>query len=236
MIEGERAPTPGRVFGIALATTLAVVALSRGLPADHAGTGVSFAFLAVTYWLVLRSDKPDVIERFGLSFGGLFLPRALEPKRLLADAWHAVRAALALALVFFPPFWIGWWVWWRPGQAFHFAPLSVDQWVGQLVVVALPEEIFYRGYLQTAFDRIWPPSWSVLGARLGPSLVVTSLIFALGHLLTEAHPNRLAVFFPALLFSWLRAKTGGVGASIVFHALCNLFASHLAESYGLGRP
>jgi hypothetical protein len=57
-----------------------------------------------------------------------------------------------------------------------------------------------------------------------------------GHLLTEIHPSRLAVFFPALLFGWLRARTSGVGAPLALHALFNLFASYLAQSYRLGVP
>jgi hypothetical protein len=74
----------------------------------------------------------------------------------------------------------------------------------------------------------------VLGVRVGPGLLVASAIFAVGHVLTEVHPNRLAVFFPALIFGWLRAKTGGIGASLLFHAACNVFASFLLRSYGLG--
>ena len=51
--------------------------------------------------------------------------------------------------------------------------------------------------------------------------------------MTEPHPARLAVFFPALLFGWLRARTGGIGASVVFHALCNLFSATLARGYAV---
>jgi membrane protease YdiL (CAAX protease family) len=43
------------------------------------------------------------------------------------------------------------------------------------------------------------------------------------------------VFFPALVFGWLRSRTRGVGAGLVFHALCNLFASYLSQSYGFSR-
>jgi membrane protease YdiL (CAAX protease family) len=43
---------------------------------------------------------------------------------------------------------------------------------------------------------------------------------------------RLAVFFPALLFGWLRARTGGIGASVLFHASCNLYALLLGRGYG----
>jgi hypothetical protein len=121
-------------------------------------------------------------------------------------------------------------------------PFSVDalapvwsELPGQLLVVALPEEAFFRGYLQTALDDKWRPRWTLLGARLGPSAIVTSAVFAAGHVLTEPHLGRLAVFFPALLFSWLRVKTGGIGAPIAFHVLCNVFASTLGYGYGVTR-
>jgi CAAX protease family protein len=63
----------------------------------------------------------------------------------------------------------------------------------------------------------------------------SSALFALGHLCTEFNAARLAVFFPSLVFGFLRARTGGVGAGLVFHALCNLFASYLGQSYGFPR-
>jgi membrane protease YdiL (CAAX protease family) len=59
------------------------------------------------------------------------------------------------------------------------------------------------------------------------------MIFAAGHLATVQVPARLAVFFPALLFGWLRARTGGVGASVFFHATCNLYSLVLGRGYGL---
>ena len=31
----------------------------------------------------------------------------------------------------------------------------------------------------------------------------------------------------------LRARTGGIGAGVLFHACCNLYSSILAESFGL---
>ena len=38
--------------------------------------------------------------------------------------------------------------------------------------------------------------------------------------------------FPSLVFGWLRARTEGVGASIAFHASCNLFSATLLQAYG----
>lgn len=103
----------------------------------------------------------------------------------------------------------------------------------QLVVVALPEEAFFRGYLQTALDRAWGRQIEVLGAKVGPALLVSSAIFAVGHFATIPNPARFAVFVPSLLFGWLRARTGGVGAGIAFHAMCNLLSEGLARGSGL---
>src|SRR5690606_1171881 len=36
-----------------------------------------------------------------------------------------------------------------------------------LFAVALPEEVFHRGYLMGALDRAWPPKGTILGAKLG---------------------------------------------------------------------
>src|SRR5690606_34118321 len=147
----------------------------------------------------------------------------------------ALAVAAVAALVTFPPFFAGYVFWNAPEGPFVPAPLPglETDVLGQLLGVALPEEAFFRGYLQTAFDRVLPPRRRVLGAPLGAGLVLSSALFAVGHLLTAPDPGRLAVFFPSLVFGFLRARTGGIGAAVLFHAACNLFASYLGQSYGL---
>src|SRR5262249_24351134 len=110
---------------------------------------------------------------------------------------------------------------------------AANQILGQFVIIALPEEAFYRGYLQSRLDDVWAPRWRVLGASIGPGLLVASAVFALGHIATLRQPPRVAVFFPSLLFGWLRARTGGVGASVAFHAMCNVFSDILGRGYGV---
>ncbi len=101
----------------------------------------------------------------------------------------------------------------------------------QLLVVALPEELFYRGYLQTSWSRGAPGrSVAVLGARLGAGFLWTQLLFAIGHLVMF-QPWRLATFLPALWFGWLRERTGGLAAPVVAHALSNLFIQTLEASF-----
>ena len=143
--------------------------------------------------------------------------------------------ALLFAAIFFPPFWLGYRWWWQVDQPLQLVlPAEYGSRVmGQLLVIALPEEAFFRGYLQSALDGAWPKKRRILGAEVGWGLVVSAAIFAVGHVLTIPHPARLAVFFPALLFGWMRARTGGIGASVLFHAMCNLLSSLLAGGYGL---
>jgi membrane protease YdiL (CAAX protease family) len=101
----------------------------------------------------------------------------------------------------------------------------------QLLAVALPEELFYRGWMQTSWRRAVPGAGvTVLGARLGPGFLATQALFALGHLATF-QPWRLGTFFPGLLFGWLRERTGGLAAPVFLHALSNLFLRVLEVSF-----
>jgi len=191
----------------------------------------------VSYALVAQNADTDRIRYFGLSFGGLFEPMAIDWRRVLRDTVTATLGALAIAAIVFPPFLIGFIGWWKPAAGFHAATWRpvLDDAPGQLLMVALPEEAFYRGYLQTSLDAQWKSRWRLFGGHLSPGVVVASTIFALGHLLTEPNPSRLAVFFPSLLFGWLRTRTKGVGAGIVFHTLCNLYSAYLGRSFGVFR-
>ena len=171
-------------------------------------------------------------SEFGLSLGGLLEPGELSATRLLRSALGALFYALAAALIIYPFFWFGFRIWWKV-EAFHAAPLGpvVSDALGQLLVIALPEEAFYRGYLQTSLERDLGKTISIFGTRVGWGIVLTSAIFAVGHLFTELNPARLAVFFPSLVFGFLRARTRGIGASMTFHAMCNLFSAYLLHSY-----
>jgi membrane protease YdiL (CAAX protease family) len=109
----------------------------------------------------------------------------------------------------------------------HFALTALNQ----LVVVAIPEEIFFRGYLLVRLERVWRPTRRLWGAPVGMALLVSSALFALGHLVTVPNPQRLAVFFPALVFGWMRGRTGSIAAGATFHALCNIVSDVLHTSY-----
>lgn len=220
-------------LGYSALVTLIAGASTLWLPGNWSANLVGMLFFAGTYVLVLRRDVATIADH-GLSMGGLFEPEPLSLSRMAADSLRAVAWAGALALVFLPTFAIGYAWWWQPRQSYHFtlgeSPFS--DLVTQVVAVALPEEMFYRGYLQSELEKTWPPVTSGPLRGVSWALVITSAVFALGHLVTIPHAARLAVFFPSLAFGWLRTRTGGIGASVLFHAACNLFALNLGRGYG----
>lgn len=209
-------------------------------PAMHGATVVAIVFLTFTFSLCLRGDEAQI---YGLSLGGLMDRSPIDAKRLLGDTATAVKWALGVSAVVLPLFGWGFAFWYEPDLDFSWARVGatydakttgtfVDLCLGHLLVVALPEEAFFRGYVQSALDERWGTPHFLLGARVGWAFVATSALFALGHLLATPYPARLAVFFPSLLFGWLRNRTGGIGASVLFHAICNVVAAVLAAGYG----
>ena len=210
-----------------------VTAASAFLPDRYVATAVGFLFLGATWALVWRGDDARV-ERSGLALGGVVLPGPLDGRRMGRSVGTALLWALVFAAITFVPFFLGWRTFWHAKGTFG---LHVNAWdtlnevFGQLVIIALPEEAFYRGYLQSRLDEAFPSRVKLFGASVGPALIVTSVIFALGHFATIREPARLAVFFPSLAFGWLRARTGGIGASVTFHASCNIFSELLGKGY-----
>jgi hypothetical protein len=220
-----------RPLCITAGVTALVALLSHALPGEWQSTGVGLCLLVATYVLVLRHDA-STIRHHGLALAGIFEPVPLEPRRILRaigmSSWHALLAAL----VFFPLFWLGFILWWRPARDFSWPPSpAAEALLTQVLGIAMPEEMFYRGYAQTALDD--GSQWRVrlLGAEVGAGLILGSIVFALGHVATTGQPARLSVFFPSLVFAWLRARTRGIGAAVAFHAACNIFSAFLTEAY-----
>lgn len=90
-------------------------------------------------------------------------------------------------------------------------PPLVEFLFRQALLIALPEEVFFRGYLYDAFeDRKWEP------------VLASSLLFAAGHLVIHASWYRVLTFFPGLLLGGARKFSGNIYVPILLHLLFNL--------------
>jgi len=223
-------PRPGRlplevaaVFAGQLALVAGLVQLDRVFSLGgylHALVGLVFVFLPV---IVLdRRGKP--YRRYGLTFG--------TPAGVGIDLLFVVGAAA----ICFPPIVLGAPTFWGIGdRVYEFAWPEGYPGVAlsHLLVVALPEEFFYRGYLMGRLDDIFRGRINLLGARVGVGLLLQAALFAIGHFLVDLNPQRLGVFFPALAFGWLRARRGTIVAPVAFHAAANVFMEVFRAGYGL---
>lgn len=148
---------------------------------------------------------------------------------------RSIGWCLLLAAIVFPLIEIG--DRWFQGQFFHRHYVGghydglLKAGLFQFLLVAIPEEFFYRGYMQTMFNRIWGKPARLLGTAVGWALPFTCFLFALSHSMIVLRWWHFSIFFPALAFGWLREKTGAITAGALFHALCNVYSLWAAMNY-----
>ncbi len=208
------------VFVVQLILIVVLVQADRiiGLGGNlHVLVGVVFILLPI---IVLdRTGKP--YARYGFALG----------KPHIDLLWMLGAVVLLFPpIAFFAPY-----VWGMGDTHFRFVvpegyPSAI---VMHFLVVAVPEEIFYRGYLLGRLDDIFPKRKRILGAEVGVGLLIQAVFFSLGHFLVDFNPGRLAVFFPALAFGWLKAKRKTLGAPILFHGASNVFMELFRAGIGL---
>jgi CAAX protease family protein len=228
------------VFGGVTVFCAALYWIGMGVPFIKANLGGFFAlaFLAVPVWLLDKRREP--LARYGIDWhplgrglvwgvgstvvllGGFMViyvlyfgaacgdgPELLGPLGRRCDRWCGGLNQMTLSLP----------------KGFWLAALS------QVVVVAIPEEVFYRGYLMGRLERAWPAKRFLWGAPLGWALVAQAALFGLGHFLVDLNPLRLAVAIPALLFGLLRSWSGSIVAPVIFHVSANLLMSVVDRSF-----
>jgi membrane protease YdiL (CAAX protease family) len=233
---------------VAIAT--AVLGALRGVPwaGDVVSLGIAAIFLGTALGMARR--VPGGAARMGIELGGLLdPPETADPRpagplglydlartlrAALPDAMRESAFALGVCAIVFPPFVVAFWLWHGPSHPFawHLAPDFASFVVSQFVLVGLPEEALFRGYVQTRLGDRFTHTTRVLGADVSlPALGIQAALFAIVHLATEPSAEKLAVFFPGLLFGWMRARRGGIGSAIVFHAASNVIAEILVTGW-----
>ena len=218
-------------LAVVVATALAAVLYRVPLLSRYYSAIVAAILLYVPAWILRRRDLAD----HGLT---------------AAPLGRGLTLAAEAALLIFPPFFGVYLLWQKTacalpllrgvalgacdvallsGFSLRLPPDFLELAAAQLVVVALPEEFFFRGYVQGRLAELWPRP-TLFSVPVGP-VVVASLLFALCHVIVQGSLAPLAVFFPGLVFGILRARTGSILAGTLFHAACNLYIETLNRSF-----
>ncbi len=96
-------------------------------------------------------------------------------------------------------------------------PLSIKLLAIQLFMVAIPEEIFFRGIiLEILREKIK----TGIG-KLSIANIITAFLFALAHLFYHPPLWALATFFPGLIFGYFKERTDSLIYPIILHFFYN---------------
>ncbi len=136
------------------------------------------------------------------------------PRAVVVSAF-VVAVALALNYVL------------NPVAAGETGKAAAETWLFVALMPGLAEEIAFRSVLLAAATRAAPARFVLAGAPISVGALLLTLAFVSMH---GANIGTLTSVLPAaLLYLWLRAKSGSVLVPIVAHNLWNLtvLASHL---------
>lgn len=149
-------------------------------------------------------------RRLSLADVGLRLPT-------LYGALSAAALSAAILAGFAVFTWTQWGPWAPPAQGWG-TRLAQELWFA-----ALPEEVFFRGWMLPLLARRVRGGLPLGGSlRITAANALTAAAFAVVHLAAVPNPARLVVFFPGLWFGWLYERTGSLWWPIALHAVSNV--------------
>ncbi len=85
--------------------------------------------------------------------------------------------------------------------------------INQITQVFL-EEVFFRGYIQNEFFKKF---------NIHISILLTSILFTIPHLITNFSVFSLLTFFPSIVFGYLYYYSKSIWTSAIFHFFSNWF-------------
>lgn len=222
-------------FAVAALALVALGLVARGVAIVHSNLGalVAIVFIYIPFWYAGKRDQDLVDYGFvarpigkglGIGFGAIAVvfPIFMIGYVVFYNVACADDAPALLARLPMPHQCRNW-------RGFEQIKPPVFDWemakltFFQIVVVAVPEELFFRGFLLNLLEEAYPPKRRIWGGGVGKALVISSALFAVSHVLVMTDPRRLAVFFPALAFGWMFSATRSILAGVIFHTAANMF-------------
>jgi len=201
---------------------LATLALSLGLPAlpgllpgermlgDHWNWSGQILALAGVLWMASM-----LARRAGLGWREMGFTFSQRTGSVAPALWVSAGALALHVLV-------------MNASRFRLVGVPAETWLYQATLPGLAEEAVFRGVLLALLDRAFVARRLVLGAPVGWGGAVVTLVFVALH--GTSAGALLGVAPAALLYLWLRARTGSLVLPIAVHNLWNLsvYVAHLA--------
>lgn len=187
-----------------------------------------FSAAAASYFMnKFRWEGRYFVLPFILILLPVFLDRDFRPK----DFWRPTKDGSKLfflvtsaVVLFYPPLFFGFLV--KARGAVFVIPETGEILKGVLkgllaiAVAAIPEEFFFRCYIQ---EHILADQDKRFLGPVTRKNLITSLLFGLIHALAFLNITRMVTFFPSLLFGLFTEKSRGrIFYSIAFHAVSNI--------------
>lgn len=173
---------------------------------------------AIPWILIAGALTPTLVRGRGLDELGLRRGRLTQDAMLLCAIVLCVLGFGAAAKGVIGSLWgpsaldihvqEGQWIWWL---------------FFQVTYVALPEELFFRGYLVSAGMRLLGQNLAAKGcaAQYGV-MVLSALLFSVCHVLSFGTSIFLLTFFPGLLFAWGYVRMQTIVAPVLLHIAANV--------------
>ena len=94
-----------------------------------------------------------------------------------------------------------------------------------IFIVGLGEELLFRGYMQSAFNRYFGKPFRIGNVKFGWGLFLAALLFGLTHALVVAPPLwpwALFTFTIGLTLGFMREKDGSILSAVLLHAMLDM--------------
>lgn len=211
---------PGRFdMSLLIETTLAVIVVISAIKIIGASSALGAGWLIIPCILIFAAFIPTVLKKRKFPKFGFNIRQMKDS--LIVLGWACV--------VLFPLTLGGLWVL----KSYELKPpllpvLSQRQdWVYwlfyQFMCVALSEEVFFRGYVQSNILRLTTPVMDKMPRlQQWTSIVISAACFTVAHIITQGQIISVLIFLPGLVLGWLFIRTRSLLAPILFHGLANV--------------
>lgn len=208
-----------------LAETILITVAAVSVIKIFQTTALGIGWLVTPGILVAAALIPTIIKKDKLSEIGLSFRQI--KYSLVVLGWTC--------FVVFPAMFCGLWLLKSYGLNLPLRPIlpqnqELVSWLFyQFLYVAVAEEVFFRGFLQSNILRLMNtlvPQRHTMQCCI--SIAISAACFAAAHIILQGRIISVLTFLPGLILGWLSIRTKSLLAPILFHGIANMSYSLIA--------